>query len=273
MNELVTWQNNPLWFMEDSSDLLEYSDKGLASQIFAMADKQIYEEQKDIAKGLLGATPAMAELLKGLKKTETLQLVFSDEVKQKLSDGTYKLMKKKDLNGIFKAVVVDQKGKTRAIADIKFDQINGTIDPTQVTLAMQGMAIQQQLREISEQLETMTEVMEDVLIGQHNDRIAMYLSGESIYREALLVSDSEVKKNLTTSSILQLTNASTSLQASLVYEIDKLCDKYDKENGKFKGIKSEKIMEKMSIINSAFQTIHKANTLKAAIYYKEGEYA
>lgn len=70
-------------------------------------------------------------------------------------------MKKKDLNGIFKAVVVDQKGKTRAIADIKFDQINGAIAPTQVTLAMQGMAIQQQLREISEQLETMTEVMEE----------------------------------------------------------------------------------------------------------------
>lgn len=67
--------------MEESSDVLEYSDKGLASQIFAMADKQIYEEQKDIVKGLLGATPAVAELLKGLKKTETLQLVFSDEVK------------------------------------------------------------------------------------------------------------------------------------------------------------------------------------------------
>jgi len=52
--------------MEESSDVLEYSDKGLASQIFAMADKQIYEEQKDI--------------VRGLKKTETLQLVFSDEV-------------------------------------------------------------------------------------------------------------------------------------------------------------------------------------------------
>lgn len=112
-----------------------------------------------------------------------------------------------------------------------------------MTSAMQGMAIQQQLREISGQLQDMSAAMEDVLIRQHNDRLAMFLSGEAIYREALVSSDSSLQKSLTSASIMALTNASASLQASLVYEI-----------------------------NSSFQTIHKATTLKAAIYYKEGEY-
>ena len=73
-------------------------------------------------------------------------------------------------------------------------------------------------------------------------------------------------------AIMALTNASASLQASLVYEINSICDKYDAEKGRFVGIKTEKLKEKMYLINSSFQTIHKATTLKAAIYYKEGEY-
>lgn len=100
----------------------------------------------------------------------------------------------------------------------------------------------------------------------------MFLSGEAIYREALATSDETLQKSLTSAAIMALTNASASLQASLVYEINSICDKYDAEKGRFVGIKIEKLKEKMYLINSSFQTIHKATTLKAAIYYKEGEY-
>lgn len=218
------------------------------------------------------SSPAVAELIKGMEKSERLQLVFSDKVQKKIADGTYKLMKRKDVDGVFKAVVVDEKGKTRAIADLKWEEIGSGVDPTAMTSAMQGMAIQQQLREISEQLQDMSAAMEDVLMGQHNDRLAMFFSGEAIYREALAASDETLKRSLTSAAIMALTNASTSLQASLVYEVNAICDKYDEEKGRFVGIKSEKLMEKMYLINSSFQTIHKATTLKAAIYYREGEY-
>lgn len=273
MGDLVIRGDNPLWFVDETTDLMEYSEGGLANQVFELVDKRILREQKDIILSLVESSPAVAELVKGMKKTERLQLVFSDEVKQKIADGTYKLMKKKDMDGIFKAVVVDQKGKTRAIADLKWEEIGNGVDPAGMTNAMQGMAIQQQLREISEQLENMAEAMEDVLIGQHNDRLAMFLSGEAIYREALAASDPALQKSLTSSAILALTNASASLQASLVHEINSVCEKYDAEKGRFIGVKTEKLKEKMYLINSSFQTIHKATTLKAAIYYKEGEYA
>lgn len=76
-------------------------------------------------------------------------MVFFDEVKEKIANGTYRLMKRKDADGIFKAVVVDKKGKTRAIADLKWEEIENGVDPAGMTSAMQGMAIQQQLRAIS----------------------------------------------------------------------------------------------------------------------------
>lgn len=272
MGDIVLRGNNLLWFVDESIGLMEYSQGGLANQIFEMADRKMLGKKKDIFLSLVGASPVIAELVKGMKKTERLQLFFSDEVQKKLADGTYQLMKCKDADEIFKAVVVDKKGKTRAIADLKWKEIKNGVDPVGMTSAMQGMAIQQQLREISGQLQDMSAAMEDVLIGQHNDRLAMFLSGEAIYREALSASDETLQKSLTSAAIMALTNASASLQASLVYEINSICDKYDAEKGRFVGIKTEKLKEKMYVVNSSFQTIHKATTLKAAIYYKEREY-
>lgn len=272
MGELIIRGDNPLWFVDESTELMEYSEGGLANQIFEMVDRKLCDEQKDVIFSLVEASPVVAEIVKGMKKSEKLQLIFSDEVKQKMADGTYKLMKKKDIDGVFKAVVVDKKGKTKAIADLKWEEISNGVDPAGVASAMQGMAIQQQLRAISEQLEDMAEAMEDVLIGQHNDRLAMFFSGEAIYREALAATDPALRKSLTSSAILSLTNANASLQASLVHEVKSVCEKYDEGKGRFVGIKSDKLLEKMYLINSSFQAIHKANTLKAAIYYKEGEY-
>lgn len=272
MGDIILQGDNPLWFVEESTELMEYSQGGLAAQIFEIVDRKILEDKKDILLSLVESSPAVAELIKGMEKSERLQLVFSDKVQKKIADGTYKLMKRKDVDGVFKAVVVDEKGKTRAIADLKWEEIGSGVDPAAMTSAMQGMAIQQQLREISEQLQDMSAAMEDVLMGQHNDRLAMFFSGEAIYREALAASDETLKRSLTSAAIMALTKASTSLQASLVYEVNAICDKYDEEKGRFVGIKSEKLKEKMYLINSSFQTIHKATTLKAAIYYREGEY-
>lgn len=273
MDEIIIDTKNPLWFMEECNELLEYTEGGLANHIFELVDQSILKEQREVMASLVEVSPAMAELANGLKKTQRLKLVFSDEVKGKIADGTYRLMKKKDIDGVFKAVVVDQKGKTKAIADLKWDEVSKGVDPSRLTSAMQGMAIQQQLREIASQLEDMSVSMEEILIGQHNDRLALFYSGEAIYREALAATDPERKKQLTTSAILALTNASVSLQVSLAFEINEICSKYDFEKGKFIGIKSNKLQDKMCLINSSFQTIHKAMTLKAAIYYKDREYA
>ena len=88
-----------------------------------------------------------------------------------------------------------------------------------------------------------------------------------------MTKDEDRKKQLVTMAIMSLTNSICSLQASLVGEIDDVRDKYDKDKDRFIGIKSDKLLDRMILINSAFQTIHKAVALKAAIYYQESEYA
>lgn len=257
---------------QESRELVEYFDGDLASSIFSMTDANLYQEQKDILSSLVETVPAISEMLKGLRKTNHLRLIFSDEVKKKLADGTYKLMQRKDLDGVFKAVVVDSKGKTRAIADIKVEELGNGVDPARIASAMQGMAIQQQLRDIAGQLEEMSAAMEDIIMGQHNDRLALYYSGEAMFRESLTVNDPALKKQLMAASVLELTNAINSLQITLTYTINEICTSYNRSKGKF-DLNSNVIREKMFLINSSFQTIHKANTLKVAIYYNQGEYA
>jgi hypothetical protein len=272
MNDIVQ-NNDPLWFLNESSDLIEYKEGGLAEQIFALADARMQRNRKVIVSTIIGSSQAASELVEGMKKTQRLKVVFTDEIKEKLKDGTYSLMKKKDEDGVFKAIVVDAKGKIKAQADLKWEDVCKGVDPSKITSAMQGMAIQQQLKDIAGQLEDMSVSMEEILVGQHNDRLALFYSGEAVYREALATSDPERKKQLASAAILELTNAVASLQTTLALEINGICDKYDQDKEKFIGIKSDKLREKMFIINSSFQTIHKAMALKAAIYYNEGEYA
>ena len=219
------------------------------------------------------AVPLVAELAKGLKKTQRLKLVFDDDIQKKIKEGVYHLMKKKDEDGVFKAVVVDGKGKIRAIANLKMEDVINNVDVARLTAAMQAKAIQHQLREIAGKLEEMNVSMEEVLMGQYNDRLALFYCGEAIYREALATKDTERRKQLVSSAIMQLTNAVTSIQITLAYDIKSICDKYDAEKGRFVDIKMDKLKEKMVMVNTAFQTIHKATTLKAAIYYNEQEYA
>lgn len=273
MNEIVSWDKNPLFFLDNNESLIEYTDRDLAGEIFEVADQAIRRRQQEVLSSLMAASPAVAELANGMKKTHRLKLVFSDDIKKKLEEGIYHLMEKKDNDGVFKAVVVDKDGKIVKLADLKWEEIMQGVDPAKLTSAMQGMAIQQQLKDISVQLEEMSSAMEAILIGQHNDRLSSYYSGESIFREALAMKDLELRKQLTASAILSLTTAISALQASLAYEIRFVCEKYDKTKDRFVGVKSDVLLDKMFVINSSFQTIHKAVSLKAAIYYKDGEYS
>ena len=251
---------------------LLFDDDDFEKSVFEMANQQIQREKADIVSRIIGACPALAEIANGLKETEQLRLVFSDEVKMGLENGSYKLMKAKDAGGAFKAIVVDQAGKIKSIPDVAVDKAMVGVNPAQLAMAMQGMAIQQQLHDISEQLDEISASLSDVLAGQHNDRLAKYFAGASLYKEALSVSDSELERELTNSSIMMLSDAFSELSVSLRYQIDKLCSKYDERSNSFKRIKSDELCNDIVKINSSFQAIHKTVALKTAIYYKKGEY-
>ncbi len=256
-----------------NNEIVEYLEEdSFENSIFELAYTQIDKERSGILNEIMAACPALAEVVNGLETTEHLKLIFSDEVKKGMETGALKLMERKDEIGRFKAVVVDQAGKIRNIPDIKIDKALQGVDPAQMASAMQGMAIQMQLQDIKDQLEEMSMALNDVLAGQHNDRLAKYFAGVSLYKESLSVKDENLQKELTNSAIMMLSDAYSELSVSLKYSIDSLCSKYNEKDNSFKKIKSDQLCIEMAKINSSFEAIHKTVMLKTAIYYKEGEY-
>lgn len=43
MGDIVLRGDNPLWFVDESTGLMEYSEGGLANQIFELVDKKFSE--------------------------------------------------------------------------------------------------------------------------------------------------------------------------------------------------------------------------------------
>ena len=50
MGYIILRGDNPLWFVDESTGLMEYSEGGLANQIFELVDKKILGDKKDIRK-------------------------------------------------------------------------------------------------------------------------------------------------------------------------------------------------------------------------------
>lgn len=248
------------------------NDDMFEDSIFSIAYDHIEKERKGIVSDILGACPALAEIVHGLKTEEYVKLIFSDEMRKGIEEGVLKLMPKKGSTGLLKAVVVDQNGVIRGMPDIAFDNKLIGINPAQMATAMQGIAIQQQLKDISEQLEMMSMALNDVLAGQHNDRLAKYYAGVSLYKESLSVKDELLKNNLKNSALLMLSDAYSELSLSLRYDVDKLTSFYNERDNSFRKIKYEQLIQDVAKINQSFEAIHRAVSLKTAIYFNEGEY-
>lgn len=58
MNEIAN-NNNPLWFLEESNELLNYSEGSIAERIFSMADKKMARRKTNILMAVADKVPAV----------------------------------------------------------------------------------------------------------------------------------------------------------------------------------------------------------------------
>ena len=141
-------------------------------------------------------------------------------------------------------------------------------DPVQMANAMQMRAIQEQMQEISCQIESIDHSVREVIQGQQNDRIALYYSGVALYLEACKVNDQEMRKALIAQALRGLSESTFQLTLKIQDDIKFLSDKkYDND----KKHRADTIRERMQSIEQSFSFIHQASMLRAAIYCKEGE--
>lgn len=136
---------------------------------------------------MLYSAPAFVNLLKSMIPKEELMAVLTDEQKAKIAEGALKIMTRKD-DGALLATLVDSKGKVRFHIPLK--EIKGF---PELSNALTSYAMQMQLVQIIEQIQTVQQAIEDVRKGQENDRLATAYSCKQKLLQAMVIKNPQLK--------------------------------------------------------------------------------
>lgn len=193
-----------------------------------------------------------------------LTVDFSDELLQDYKDGAIKLAYEK---GHMVAQLKSNGRYGEKLPIIEETYVDGP-SSLEVQNALQLKAVQEALTTISEQIQAIDVNVKEVLIGQQNDRLALYYSGVALFLEASTVVDEAFRDQLISQSLKALSDSVFQLTLTLQTDILYLARKEYDKNKKYK---YNLINEKIDSINRAFMAIHQATVMKSAIYCLQGE--
>lgn len=236
---------------------LEESIKSKASDVYEMIND------------VVTTVPAVMEMVNGLGTEQIITVQIPQDVQQKIKEGIYTMTTKK---GVLRAVVRDAKtGEIVKHLDLTIRDLPEGFDLTKIAAYSETVAIQKQLDSIAKEIKAIQVGLDDVLTGLQNDRIAQYLSGASLYSEARLVGDEELRKQLTAQSLMRLSNAFHQLSEEARTDIQALSERYNQDKLRIEGMKSKEVYSKIDNINICFDSLLKIAQTRAAIYYEQNE--
>lgn len=215
---------------------------------------------------LLYSTPSIVNTVKNSFPEISLQAVLTDEQKKKLAEGTLKLMTKKD--GTLLAAIVDPKNK-KIVKNIPLKSVAKT---PELNNAMMGYAMQMQMAQIAEQIQSVKVAIEDVRKGQENDRLALAYSCQQKLLQSRTVNNRDLKSKLLLQVISDAEDSRNLLMLSQKINIKFLVDQPDDLIGKFfKADAPEKIESRMDEIRDSLNAINIASLSEAIAYFELGE--
>ena len=221
---------------------------------------------KDIYKAVIKQAPALAQIRQATQKGFRPVVDAGDDMLKAIESGAVKLSVEK--SGKMMAQIRDADGRYGEKLPIRKEYFKKGIDSAQMANALQMQALQEQLSQITDQIQVINHSVVRVLEGQQNDRIAQYYSGLALYAESRLVTDSAMQKALVAQSLKALAEATFELTLTMQSDIKHLANRDGKH---VKGKRIEYIDEHMQSVNQCFAFIHQAALLRAGIYCNEGE--
>lgn len=166
------------------------------------------EDVKGMVRDVISSTPrvedavgAGASIAEMLQEGDQYVAKIPDEVKQGLASGDLERMKKGATN-LWNGTIRKASGNKAIEAQANFEKVELTLERLQ---GLQSLALQAQIRRMSEKLEDLSDKIGTVLEGQHLDRVAQVEAGIKQYQLAQTYENTEPGQ-------LDLANAQQSLQ-------------------------------------------------------------
>lgn len=220
---------------------------------------------ENVYKALAEASPMVAQVYEATKKGYRYVVDATESTLEAIESGMIKLTTE---NGKMFAQIRESNGYYGSKLPITKDVFAKGFDPVKMTNALQMVALQEQVKQISDQIAVIDQSVREVIQGQQNDRIGLYYSGLTLYVEARNVNDSDLKKALIAQSLRALSEAIFQLGLTMQSDIKYLADGDYKID---KGDSVAAIDRRMNSIDQSFAIIHQATIFRAGIYCNEGE--
>ncbi len=165
--------------------------------------------------------------------TEKLRLVVdsSDDLLKDYADGTIKLAREKG----HLVAQIKENGRYGSKLPIKEETYIDGANALDVQNSLQLRAIQEALVKVSAQIQAIDSSVKEVLIGQQNDRLALYYSGVALFVEAQSITNESLKQQLLAQSIKALSDAIFKLTLSVQTDILYLA-RHEYDNDKKKSL-------------------------------------
>ena len=270
MSDIVTVEKAQIDSANRKFNTLSPRDPQYAIQFFmsALQNKLVQAEgfAESVYKAVIKEASTTTQIAKAFEKGSRFVVDMSDATKDAIDKGQLKLVPE---HGKLRAQLINANGHYGQKLDIKEEFFRKGIDPTQMANALQLKALQEQLQNITEQINIINSSVLEVLQGQQNDRIALFYSGINLYLEAKSVKNPEMKNALIAQAVRALSDGSHQLYLTIDSDIEFLTTK---QYNKFRAKKSETIQSKMDNIHKTFSFIHQATLARAAIYCEQDEY-
>lgn len=260
MNDIIECSNEKLQTLR--SEMKDHADSGIS--MLRRLSKTTLEKSTTI-QDVINAAPVLKEFISGIEKGQKLVLDISKETMNKIQNGDLKVMQTKE--GVLKAEICDPNGVIKQHMNLKYEDFCNVPNPASLANMAQMMEMKQQLQVVIEQLETLSMAVQSVLVGQQNDRIALYKSGEQLYLEAKATKNSLMQQQLIVAALKSLEDARMQMIENIKTEITTIIA-YDKRSIK---LKSKELNERLDRINLTFDVINRASFLKAGIYFEQEE--
>lgn len=255
--ESKTYARNPTSFFKNVSDLARPLLEDMAKDFYKIED-------------ILYKSPSLINIINQDNSKNglgiRLEAVLSKDQMRKLTNGSLKLLSKKD--GSLMAALIDPESK-KIVANLPLKMIK---ENPELNQAMVGFAMQMQLAQIIEEVNSLNLGIENIIKSQEDDRLALANTCKQKFLQARCLKNIDVK----TSLLLQvISDAEESRNLLMLSNKDSLKYIIDQPEGNikklFKGDTQEKIDSKINNLKVSLNAINMVSLVEALAYKELGE--
>lgn len=215
---------------------------------------------------MLYTSPSFINMVKASIPEQTFKAILTNEQKEKLANGTLKLMTKKD--GTLMANLVNPKTK-KIVSTISLQSVDLAPELSQ---AMTSYASQMQLAQIAEEIQQVQNAIEDVRQGQEYDRLATAYSCQQKLFQAMEIKSPELKSMALIRIALDAEDSRNLLMQSQNANLTFIKEQPDSFFGKLiSGASNDKINQRMEEIRESLNAVNLVSLVEAMAYQEMGE--